>query len=100
MHTQTLGVRESSVCVRPWQPLPLAVHTEGLPTAPVPLAGSVLAVLVTLQARLVLLAVGDAWNQGMDTMTPDRPPGSPPLQTSGLPVFDQTPKSRAEPDTL
>ena len=63
VRTQTLGVHQGGLCLRPGQPPPLAVHTEGLLTGPVPLAGSVLAVLVTLQAHLVLLSVGDTWNQ-------------------------------------
>ena len=69
--TQTLGVREWGLCFRPRQPLPLVVHTEGLPTVPIPLAGSVQAILVTLQAHLIPLTVGDTWNPDRDTAIND-----------------------------
>lgn len=69
-HTQTLGVREQAVCFRPRQPLPLAVHAEGLPTVPVSLAGLVLAVLVTLQPSLAPLTVSDTWNGDTDAPSP------------------------------
>lgn len=65
-HTQTLGVGEWAVCVRPRQPPPLAVHAEGLPTVPVPLAGSVLAILVTLQPHFTPLTGSDTWNGDTD----------------------------------
>ena len=61
--TQTLGVHQRGLGLRPGQPPALAIHTEGLPAGPVPLAGSVLTILVTLQAHLILLTVGDTWNQ-------------------------------------
>lgn len=61
--TQTLGVHQWGLGLRPGQPPPLAIHAEGLPAGPVPLAGLVLAILVTLQAHLILLTVGDTWNQ-------------------------------------
>lgn len=71
-HTQTLGVRERGLRFGPQQPLPLGVHTEGLPAVPVPLVGAVPAVPVTLQAGLVPLTVSDACNRETDTMLDGR----------------------------